>query len=248
MKKPFVIFGATSGIAESFAHELAKKKKCPIVLVGRDQLKLELIAMDLKNRHGIDATVEILNFLDYVTHKNFVQKIWDRSGGLSGVLLAQGQLGNQIAMEKDFNEVKSLFEINVLSILSILTPLANLFERQKSGWIVVITSVAGVRGRASLSVYGATKAALSTFVSGLRVRLTGSNVKVIDIRPGPIETAMTSHLKKGPLFASPTKIAPMIYSAMIADKAVAYVPGFWFLIMTIIRLLPDFVFKKLKNL
>jgi len=248
VKKPFIIFGATSGIAEGFAHVLAKKQKCPIILVGRDRLKLELISMDLKNRHGIESSVEILNFLDFSSHKDFVQKIWNRSGGLSGVLLAQGQLGKQENLEKDFSEVKALYEINVLSVFSVLTPLATLFEKQKNGWIVVITSVAGVRGRASLSVYGSTKSALSTYLSGLRVRLSGSNVNVTDIRPGPIETAMTAHLKKGPLFASPMKVAPMIYSAMINDKAVAYVPRFWFLIMMIIRFLPDFIFKKLKNL
>jgi decaprenylphospho-beta-D-erythro-pentofuranosid-2-ulose 2-reductase len=132
--------------------------------------------------------------------------------------------------------------------LSLLTVLANLFEKQSQGVIAVLTSVAGDRGRASNYVYGASKAAVSTFVSGLRVRLASHGVSVVDIKPGPIETAMTAHMKKGLLFSKPNKIAPLIVRAMDKNLAVSYVPGIWCWIMSVIRNLPDFVFKKLKNL
>ncbi len=111
----------------------------------------------------------------------------------------------------------------------------------------VITSVAGDRGRASNFIYGSAKAGLQAYLSGLRAKLFSQGIHVLDIRPGFVSTAMTAHLNRsGPLWASPDKVARDILKAFERRCDVLYTPGFWRLIMLVIRALPGAVFKRLK--
>ncbi|MBZ0308192.1 MAG: SDR family NAD(P)-dependent oxidoreductase, partial [Anaerolineae bacterium] len=135
--------------------------------------------------------------------------------------------------------------INFLSTVSILTPLANIFEQQKRGVIAVISSVAGDRGRGSNYIYGTAMGAKSIFLQGLRNRLAKSNVTVLTIKPGFVDTPMTAHLKKNPLYASPRTVGKAIYKAMKTERDILYVPFFWMFVMMIIRNIPERIFKKL---
>ena len=137
-------------------------------------------------------------------------------------------------------------QTNALSIISLLTLIGNRFEAQKSGTICVISSVAGDRGRASNYVYGSAKAMVTTFTSGLRQRLHKSNVSVVTVKPGFVDTPMTSEFKKGLLWAKPSVVAALIVKAIDKKKADVYAPKFWFFLMGIIRLIPSVIFKKMK--
>ena len=136
--------------------------------------------------------------------------------------------------------------MDALSYMSLLTLLGNAFEARRFGCIAVISSVAGDRGRASNYVYGSAKAAVSAFTSGLRARLSKAGVKVVTIKPGFVDTPMTSHLKKGPLVAPPEKVGRRIYTAMLKGEDSVYTPWFWGPIMQVVRALPEPVFKRLK--
>ncbi|MCG8081658.1 MAG: SDR family NAD(P)-dependent oxidoreductase, partial [Candidatus Thiodiazotropha taylori] len=140
---------------------------------------------------------------------------------------------------------KKEFEVNALTTISLLTNLANYFEAQQRGSIVVISSVAGDRGRQSNYVYGAAKGAVTIFLQGLRNRLTKSGVNVLTVKPGFVDTPMTADFPKGALWASSEKVAQDINKAIDAQKSVAYVPWFWRYIMLIIKSIPEMVFKKL---
>nr|MCA8835509.1 SDR family NAD(P)-dependent oxidoreductase [Pseudomonadota bacterium] len=100
--------------------------------------------------------------------------------------------------------------------------------------------------RQSNYVYGAAKAMVSVFLQGLRGRLHSAGVKVVDIKPGFVDTPMTAGIKKGLLWAQPETIAKGIIRAIDKNKASVYLPWFWIGIMTIIRMIPEFVFKKIK--
>src|SRR5581483_7706462 len=115
---------------------------------------------------------------------------------------------------------------NALSYLSLLTLLANRFERQRSGCIAVISSVAGERGRGSNYVYGSAKTAVTAFTSGLRARLSKSGISVVTIKPGFVDTPMTAGIKKNALFAKPDAVGRRIYEAMLKGEDVVYVPRF----------------------
>jgi short-subunit dehydrogenase len=119
-------------------------------------------------------------------------------------------------------------------------------QSAKHGSIAVISSVAGDRGRASNYLYGAAKAAVSAFLSGLRQRLHGDGVNVLTIKPGFVDTPMTRDFKKGPLWAKPGAVARGIVQAIDKRKAIAYLPWFWWGIMLIIKHVPEFVFRRVK--
>ena len=116
----------------------------------------------------------------------------------------------------------------------------------EQGQLAVITSVAGDRGRRSNYAYGASKAAVSTFVEGLRGRLHSRGVSVIDIRPGLVDTPMTAHLPKGPLFSSPEKVANRIVHGIDKNRSLIYAPGYWRWVMLAVRLIPTRLFRHLK--
>jgi short-subunit dehydrogenase len=117
---------------------------------------------------------------------------------------------------------------------------------KKTGIIAVISSVAGDRGRASNYVYGSTKAMITAFTSGLRQRLYKSNVAVVTIKPGFVDTPMTASFKKGLLWAKPAAVAAMIVRAIDKRKDEVYVPPFWQAAMIVIKMIPTIFFKKIK--
>jgi short-subunit dehydrogenase len=137
---------------------------------------------------------------------------------------------------------------NALSTISILTLIANLFERKKAGTIAIISSVAGDRGRASNYVYGSAKAMIAVFASGLRQRLYKANVAVVTIKPGLIDTPMTAEFKKGLLWTKHEVAAEKIVKAIDTKKNEVYIPQFWWLVMKIIKLVPENIYKKIRKI
>ena len=131
----------------------------------------------------------------------------------------------------------------------LLTRIAQTLEERPStgSSIVVVSSVAGERGRKSNYVYGTAKGALSLFCQGLRNRLHQSGVHVLTVKPGFIDTPMTADIAKTPsvLWASPEKIASVMVSAFEQKKDVIYAPWFWRYILLVIKLIPESIFKKL---
>ena len=142
--------------------------------------------------------------------------------------IAHGTLGDQQKSAEDYTVAERELRTNLLSVISLLTPIANYFEEQKSGVIAVISSVAGDRGRQSNYVYGTAKGGLNIFLQGLRNRLNPAGVCVLTIKPGFVDTPMTEGIKKNPLFASPETIAKGIYTAIAAKRDIVYLPWFWF--------------------
>ena len=151
----------------------------------------------------------------------------------------------QDRMETDAGLAADILAVNFTSPAILLNELAQRFQMQGDGALAAITSVAGDRGRKSNYIYGAAKGGLQRFVEGLRHRLAGHGVAVVDIRPGFVTTKMTAHLPRGgPLWASPERVAADIIRAIGKGRAVCYTPGFWRLIMLVIRYLPRVVFHR----
>ena len=161
------------------------------------------------------------------------------------MLISHGTLGDQELCQKSVPETLKEFSTNALSVISLLTIIANYMEQQKRGCIAVVSSVAGDRGRQGNYVYGAAKSAVSTFTGGLRTRLAKSGVEVVTVKPGFVDTPMTADIKKGLLFASAAKVGLDIYNAMKKGSEVLYTPWFWRYIMLIVKSIPEPIFKKL---
>jgi decaprenylphospho-beta-D-erythro-pentofuranosid-2-ulose 2-reductase len=165
--------------------------------------------------------------------------------GLDTVLIAHGTLSDQERAQTDVNYALSEISTNGTSVIALMSVAGEQLALQGRGAIAVISSVAGDRGRQSNYVYGSAKALVSTFASGLRQRLSKKGVHVITVKPGFVDTPMTAHLKKGALWAKPDQVAKDISQAIDKGRTIVYTPGFWRLIMLIIKHIPEFVFIKL---
>jgi decaprenylphospho-beta-D-erythro-pentofuranosid-2-ulose 2-reductase len=137
-------------------------------------------------------------------------------------------------------------ELNGVATVALVLHAASRFEARGAGAIAVVTSVAGVRGRASNFVYGSAKALVSTLLAGLRHRLHRKGIAVVDIRPGFVDTPMTAAFTKGALWASPARVARDIVAAIDRRAGVVYTPWFWRWIMLVIRHVPEFLFVRTK--
>lgn len=237
------IFGAYSAIAEATARQLAAPDS-RFFLVGRDRVKLDQVAADLKVRGAKEAHVFACDLGDMAGLRASFEALYGEFDTVDIALLAHGTLPDQALCEGDAEQTLAALQINALSHIGLLTLLADRFELQGRGTLAVITSVAGDRGRKSNYVYGTAKRAVSTFLDGLRHRLADTDVRVIDIRPGFVDTPMTAAFDKGPLWAQPEKIGGDIVRAIEKGRPVVYTPWFWRYIMAIIRNVPAFVFHK----
>lgn len=243
--KKILIIGATSAIAEHCSRIWAAKGDA-MHLVARNERHVQAIASDLKVRGASEVTIYCMDLNNVDRHEELLNIADDALGNLDIVLIAHGTLSNQKLCELSVNETLQEIQTNALSTVSLLTLIANRFEAKRDGVICVISSVAGDRGRASNYVYGSAKAMLTAFTSGLRQRLHKSNVAVVTIKLGFVDSPMTSEFKKGFLWAKPDVVAAEIVKAINKSKTEVYVPWFWWPIMHFIRHIPSTVFKKIR--
>ena len=238
-----LILGATSAIAVAVERRLAAEGAV-FYLVGRDPERVRSVAADLRVRSGAAAYADALDLADTSGHEAMLRRAVAAMGGIDLALVAYGVLGDQARAEASYPAAARILETNFNSVVSLLTWLGNYFEAQGKGVLAVISSVAGDRGRKSNYVYGASKAALNTFLDGMRARLDRKGVHVLTIRPGFVDSPMTAHLPKNKLFAQPDAIAAGILKAIRKRKDIVYLPPIWGPIMFIIRSIPEFIFKK----
>jgi decaprenylphospho-beta-D-erythro-pentofuranosid-2-ulose 2-reductase len=239
-----LVVGATSAMAAEAARIYAAHG-ARLFLTGRNSQRLEAVAEDLRVR-GAAVETAVLDATDRRRCEEVVEAAWTSFGGLDVALVAHGVLPNQARCQVSVADAVDAMEVNFLSTVALLTPLANRFEAARAGCIAVITSVAGDRGRQSNYVYGAAKGGLDRFLQGLRNRLFHAGVAVVTLKPGFVDTPMTAGLKQGPLFASARRAGRAIHRAIERRRDVAYIPWFWRPIMAIIRALPEAVFKRLR--
>lgn len=245
-KCKILVYGATSAIVQATLLEYVKRYSLSAVLIARNEKRLEEIAADLKARGAESVETIYYDLNDTKLHDGGLERAAKILGHFDHVLLGHGFLGDAPKSLVDSEHLESILKTNFVSPAILLNKIANVMERQKSGTIAVIGSVAGDRGRMSNYVYGSAKAGLATFVGGMRHRLSKVGVKVVLIKPGFVSSPMTAHLKQGPLFAKPESIAPRIVCAIEHGCSTVYVPGFWRWIMLIVRNLPEFLMHKTK--
>lgn len=243
--KNIVVIGATSAIAESVCRKYAEQGS-KLFLTGRNEQKLEVIAADLKVRGASDLQLAPLDIMEPATFSSVVDKAAVFLGNIDVVLIAPGSLPVQAECETDINQLIQQINLNGTYQIALAQLFANKLKEQKSGTLAVISSPAGDRGRQSNYIYGAAKGGLSIFAQGARNSLNKKGVHVLVIKPGFVITPMTSEFdRSGPLWVKPEVIADAIVSAVDKKKNSIYAPKIWFFIMTIIKSIPEPIFKRL---
>jgi decaprenylphospho-beta-D-erythro-pentofuranosid-2-ulose 2-reductase len=243
-KDAILLLGATSGIMRALAAVLAGSGRT-LVLAGRDSEELKRMQSDLRIRFGTSIDTLELDVAESPAAASVLRALLE-GRKIEGVVAGIGCLGDQSLAENDEEQARLILETNFVGPAVLIGVLAQYLERQRRGFICVLSSVAGDRGRQSNYVYGSAKAGLSAYLEGLRNRMHRAGVAVITVKPGFVDTGMTWGLPGMFLVASPLKVSRRIARAIERRENVVYVPGFWRWIMMAIRLIPEPLFKRLK--
>jgi len=237
-----LIIGAKSDIAKETARTYAKNGY-NLYLAARKSEELEDLKTDIEVRSGVEVKLQEFDITDYESHQSFYDSLSEKP---LGVIVVSGYMVEQKLAQKDFSESLQTINVNYTGAVSILNIIANDFERERRGFIVGVSSVAGDRGRKANYIYGSSKAAFSAYLGGLRNRLYESGVSVLTVKPGFVATKMTENLDlPEKLTAQPADVAEDIFSAQQKGRNVLYTKSIWLLVMLIIKHIPEFMFKKM---
>ncbi|WP_320178424.1 SDR family oxidoreductase [Roseovarius pacificus] len=244
--KTAVILGGASTVARALAATYAQAGYA-LVLADIDYDEVARIAADTRLRHNVACEPLYLDATAFDQHNAFVGQCAEKLGGdPEGVLLCLGYMPAQEDAQARFELARRAFDTNLTGSVSLLERFAARFEKRGHGFIVGLSSVAGDRGRRANYIYGATKAGMTCYLSGLRNRLSAAGVQVLTVKPGFMDTKMTYGMPlPGPLTASPEAAAQAIFRAQQRGKDVAYVTFLWRYIMLIITSIPEWKFKKM---
>lgn len=241
-----VIIGATSAIASKLAkhHSDAGDQ---LILIGRNQKKLNALEKHLGNSvvKAISADFMAMDQAD-----KLVDEIKQAFAYIDIVWIVHGDLGDQIRSEQDFTQAKHTLDLNFLSIVALLIPLSQWMQDQaqphnRKSKIGVIGSVAGDRGRPRNFTYGAAKSGLNTYLQGLRSVNYHKGIEVYSFKLGPVDTPMTINHEKNFSFSSADRVAEQLYRGINKKCYTQYVPGYWRLVMFVVRHMPEWLFQRL---
>jgi decaprenylphospho-beta-D-erythro-pentofuranosid-2-ulose 2-reductase len=240
-----IIIGATSAIAEATARLYAQRGDC-LYLFARNEERLKSLSLDLMVRGAKAVSFSKFEASDFNSHGTLVSQAIQSLGGVNVLLIAHGTLPDQNICEENFDLILKEINTNGISVISFLTHIIPYFKKAGKGTIAVISSVAGDRGKRSNYIYGSAKGMISIYLQGLRSRLYHSNIHVITVKLGFVDTPMTAQFKKGLLWVKPDSVAKGIFKAVENNWNEVYLPWYWMVIMRIIKSIPEQVFKKIK--
>jgi len=242
--KRIIVIGASSGIGEGLVRKLTGSES-RVALAARRVERLEKIASDL-NGDGIErARVYPHDVRQFETIDATFRSMVDFLGGVDCVIVAAGIMPVDLKEQFDLETEVDVLNVNTVGSVGWLSTAGLYFEAQGRGTLVAIGSVAGDRGRFGFPSYCASKAAIDTYMEGLRHRFARLPIRVLTIKPGPIETEMTSAMNATGCAPLEPSIDRMVRAIMRRD-GVIYVPWKWHPIMLIIRHLPWFIFRRMR--
>jgi len=234
-----IIIGATSGIGKGLAEKLADNN-FNVGITGRrtellNELKLQKPNSFVDSSFDITDTKNIVKKLD---------KLVVELGGLDLLIISSGT--GDLNEKLDFEIEKRTVETNVIGFTCVANWAFNYFESQKSGHLVAISSVGGLRGNRQAPAYNATKAYQINYLEGLRQKATKLKypIFVTDIRPGFIDTAMAKG--EGQFWvATVEKATRQIFDAIKNKKKIAYITKRWRIIGSILKRIPRQIYDRM---
>lgn len=233
MKKAIVI-GGTSGIGKAFG-ELLLQNNYRVALAGIERENLD----DLKRKHNGSLEVK---YFDCTIEKPSAKlsELVDQLGGLDLLVFSAGV--GHLNKNLGFVAENNANLVNILAFTEVIDWGYRFFEKQRSGHLVGITSLAGLFGYGQAPAYNAAKSYQITYLEGLRQKAKKSGIPIVvtDIRPGFVDTDISKELKKF-WVATPEKAARQIFSAVNQGKGVSYVTKRWQLVALLLKSLPRFI-------
>lgn len=238
IQRTWVIIGATSIIAEEFAHVVAKNGHS-LRLVGRDKEQLEIKSKDIKLRYQVPCEVVVMDMLQPA---DVLLSVLDSSKQELDLFIAHSDFTNNAHLNNE--SIVKLIHVNIVSTTLLINAYLNSSQQQHN--MIFLSSVAACRGRAKNSLYGASKAAIEVYLEGLQQE-ANENQHITVARLGFIDTQQTFGVPGIFYAAPPSACAKACWQALHKNKRRFYYPGFWRAIMAVITYLPFFVYKKMRS-
>lgn len=240
-----IVVGASSGIGEAIARELAAAGS-RVALLGRRESELQRVVRAIRESGKGEAYAHPHDVANFAEVPELFDAIVDELDGLDMIVYAAGYMPDIAEGEYSFAKDKAVMDVNLLGAIAWMNPAAAHFEAQRRGTIAGISSIAGERGRRGNPAYCTAKSALSTYLESLRNRLARYGVNVVTIKPGFVDTAMTKG-KKGLFWLISPEKAAMASMKLIrrGTGAEGFIPMRWSLVAMVVRNIPSFVFRKM---
>lgn len=240
-----LLLGGTSEIGLAIAEALVRGRGVrTVALAGRDPAALEAAGAPLRQLGAETPTLHFDAF-EVERHPDVVTTAFEQHGDIDLVIAAWGVLGDQQEAELDPDAAVRVATVDYLAAVSTLLSVADRLEHQGHGGLVVMSSVAGLRGRRSNYVYGSAKAGLDVLAQGLGDRLAPQDIGVLVARPGFVHTRMTAGLDPAPLATTPEVVATAVVRGLDRGAHTVYAPGLVRWVMTVLRALPRAIFRRL---
>ena len=238
MNKKVIIIGATSGIGKAIAEQYAQEGY-EVGMTGRRVVLLEEIATSMPQTKFY---IEAMDVTNVEASRKTLAKMVEIMGGVS-ILIINSGVGFPKA---NFEQELETIDVNARGFLALAHWGYQYFKAEGGGKLVGISSVAAVRSSPYSPEYHASKAFMSSYLEGLRLRSAKGNDKVVvvEIRPGYVDTAMTKGAKGMFWVATPTKAAAQIFAAVAANRKVAYVTKRYVLAGALFKALPEWLLTK----
>ena len=232
--KNVLIIGANSDIAREFINLIIDKTDS-MLLLSRSSKKLVQFKDSLSEAHQKKISI--------FTYDGSLESLDDSFNFTQEFDLIFNAAGSNTDTKSNTESFKNIISSNLSAPFYLMYRLS---KNMTSGTVISISSIAGNRGRMKNIMYGATKSAMTSAMSGLRQKLSNKKIQVITIIPGYVRTKMTEgHKMPNILTSSPGRIAKLCLNGIKSRKNIIY-PTEWFLISIILRLIPEFMFKRMR--
>jgi short-subunit dehydrogenase len=233
-----IITGASSGIGWALAKALAKEG-CRLGLIARREDLLKSLAAEITAAGG--TAIPVVG--DVGQPESIRAAVSSVRTALGPIDLAVANAGvGKVTMLDPVNvaDVETMFRINTLGVVYTFAAVMPEMLARRSGRLVAISSIAGFSGLPGESAYCASKAAVNTYMNGLRIHLLGTGVKAMTVCPGFVKTPMTEHNTfHMPGLMTADVAAKRIVRAIRQERKVFAFPTSLALLTKLSRWLPD---------
>lgn len=243
-RRAAAIVGASTGFGAALARKLASEGY-DLGLLSRNLEQLEALAQEIEAAHPVRAFPYRHDVLERDQAPRLLQQVARDLGRLDLFIYNAGIMFSQDPEDYDAERDLRTIEVNTLGAVAWLAPVAHRFAQAGAGHIVAVGSIAGERGRRALPGYSASKAALHTYVEGLRNRVSRMGVTVTTLKPGQMQTTMLQNAAaiRGPIPVA--RAADLAWRAIERGAQNSFIPGRWALIAFALRHIPSFIFRRM---
>ncbi|HEY1590627.1 MAG TPA: SDR family NAD(P)-dependent oxidoreductase [Solirubrobacteraceae bacterium] len=240
-----LLLGGTSEIGLAIVRRLGQDGPVTAYLVGRGRDRLESALAELKRSGVAGGVVDELDAIEAPRHREVIARAFEQAGGFDVVVMAVGVLGAQAGLDADREEALEVMETDFVGSGSLLLESLRELRARGRGTLVVLSSVAAERPRASNAIYGAAKAGLDSLAQALADATADTGVRVLVVRPGFVITRMTAGLEPAPMSTTPEAVADATVRALATGAHTVWVPGRLRVVFAIMRHLPRPVWRRL---